>query len=121
MKKLGVCVGSRIGITHDWTDQELVDIFASDPSSAIEYEQVIETLKEERQRVQAELDELKSRRVKGLSSALDHLRLLSRILFFRICELERFTQNKRIATKSPRMPSDAFRVGEMSNSSIAEF
>ena len=49
MKKLGVCVGSRIGITHDWTDQELVDIFASDPSSAIEYEQVIETLKEEMQ------------------------------------------------------------------------
>lgn len=120
MKKLGVCVGSRIGITHDWTDQELVDIFASDPSSAIEYEQVIDTLKEERQRVQAELDELKSRRVKGLSPALDHLRLLSRILFFRICELERFTQNKRIATKSPRMPSDAFRVGEMSHYSIAD-
>lgn len=81
MKKLGVRVGSGIGITHDWTDQELVDIFASDPSSAIEYEQVIETLKEERQRVQAELDELKSRRVKGISPALDHLMLLSRILF----------------------------------------
>lgn len=26
MKKLGVRVGSGIGITHDWTDQELVDI-----------------------------------------------------------------------------------------------
>ena len=120
MKKLGVRVGSEIGITHDWTDQELVDIFASDPSSAIEYEQVIETLKEERQRVQAELDELKSRRVKGISPALDHLMLLSRILFFRIWVLERFNQNNENASEVPRMLSDAFRVGEMSNYSIAD-
>ena len=120
MKKLGVCVGSRIGITHDWTDQELVDIFASDPSSAIEYEQVIETLKEERQRVQAELDELKSRRVKGISPALDHLMLLSRILFFRIWVLERFNQNNENASEGPRMPSDAFPEGEMSNYSISD-
>ena len=84
MKKLGVRVGSEIGITHDWTDQELIDIFASEPGKAIEYEQVIETLKEERRRVQVELDSLKSRRVKGISPALDHLMLLSRILFFRI-------------------------------------
>lgn len=119
MKKLGVRVGSRIGITHDWTDQELIDIFASEPENAIEYEQVIETLKEERRRVQAELDSLQSRRVKGLSPAIDHLMLLSRMLFFRIWALERF-QNNEIATKSSRMPSDAFPEGEMSNYSICD-
>lgn len=115
MKKLGVRVGSEIGITHDWTDQELIDIFTADPGSAIEYEQVIETLKEERRRVQAELDSLKSRRVKGISPALDHLMLLSRILFFRIWMLERFNQNNENASEGPRMPSDAFPEGEMSN------
>ena len=120
MKKLGVRVGSEIGITHDWTDQELIDIFASEPGKAIEYEQVIETLKEERRRVQVELDSLKSRRVKGISPALDHLMLLSRILFFRIWVLERFNQNNENASEVPRMPSDAFRVGEMSNYSIAD-
>lgn len=120
MKKLGVRVCSRIGITHDWTDQELIDIFASEPGKAIEYEQVIETLKEERQRVQAELDSLKSRRVKGISPALDHLMLLSRILFFRIWVLERFNQNNENASEVPRMPSDAFPEGEMSNYSIAD-
>jgi hypothetical protein len=108
MKKLGVRVGSGIGITHDWTDQELIDIFTADPGSAIEYEQVIETLKEERRRVQVELDSLKSRRVKGISPALDHLMLLSRILFFRIWVLERFNQNNENASEGPRMPSDAF-------------
>lgn len=120
MKKLGVRVGSRIGITHDWTDQELIDIFASEPENAIEYEQVIETLKEERRRVQAELDALKSRRVKGISPALDHLMLLSRILFFRIWVLERFNQNNENASEGPRMPSDAFSEGEMSNYSISD-
>ena len=120
MKKLGVRVGSRIGITHDWTDQELIDIFTADPGSAIEYEQVIETLKEERRRVQVELDSLKSRRVKGISPALDHLMLLSRILFFRIWVLERFNQNNENASEGPRMPSDAFSEGEMSNYSISD-
>lgn len=119
MKKLGVRVGAGIGITHDWTDQELIDIFTADPGSAIEYEQVIETLKDERQRVQAELDSLKSRRVKGLSPAIEHLMLLSRILFFRIWVLERF-QNNEIAPKGSRMPSDAFPEGEMSNYSISD-
>lgn len=120
MKKLGVRVGSEIGITHDWTDQELIDIFASEPGKAIEYEQVIETLKEERRRVQVELDSLKSRRVKGISPALDHLMLLSRILFFRICVLERFNQNNENASEVHRMHSDAFPEGEMSNYSIAD-
>ena len=118
MKKLGVRVGSEIGITHDWTDQELIDIFASEPGKAIEYEQVIETLKEERRRVQAELDSLQSRRVKGLSPAIDHLMLLSRMLFFRIWVLER--QNNEIDTKSSRMPLDAFPENEMSNYSISD-
>lgn len=120
MKKLGVRVGSRIGITHDWTDQELIDIFASEPENAIEYEQVIEILKEERRRVQAELDSLQSRRVKGISPALDHLMLLSRILFFRILVLERFNQNNENASEGSRMPSDAFPEGEMSNYSISD-
>lgn len=120
MKKLGVRVGSRIGITHDWTDQELIDIFTADPGSAIEYEQVIETLKEERRRVQAELDSLKSRRVKGISPALDHLMLLSRILFFRIWVLERFNKNNENASEGHRMPSDAFLEGEMCNYSISD-
>ena len=120
MKKLGVRVGSEIGITHDWTDQELIDIFTADPGSAIEYEQVIETLKEERRRVQAELDSLKSRRVKGISPALDHLMLLSRILFFRIWVLERFNQNNENAPKGPRKPFGAFPEGEMSNYSITD-
>ena len=115
MKKLGVRVGAGI----DWTDQGLIDIFASEPGKAIEYEQVIETLKKERQRVQAEIDSLKSRRVKGLSPAIDHLMLLSRILFFRIWALERF-QNNEIATQAPKMPSDAFPECEMSNYSISD-
>lgn len=119
MKKLGVRVGSEIGITHDWTDQELIDIFASEPGKAIEYEQVIETLKEERRRVQAELDSLQSRRVKGLSPAIDHLMLLSRMLFFRIWVLERF-QNNEIDTKGSRMPLDAFPENKMSNYSISD-
>ena len=116
MKKLGVRVGSGI----DWTDQELIDIFTADPGSAIEYEQVIETLKDERQRVQVEIDSLKSRRVKGLSPAIDHLMLLSRILFFRIWVLERFNQNNENAPKGPRKPFGAFPEGEMSNYSITD-
>lgn len=120
MKKLGVRLGTTSGITHDWLDQELIDIFASAPENAFEYEQVLDTLKEEQRRVKAELKELTKRRVKGLSPALDHLRLLSRILFFRIRELERFNENQEIAKEGPGRPSEAFPGHELSNYSIGD-
>lgn len=98
MKKLSYAIDGRSKVP-EWTDKELLDVFIT-PGGAEGYENVLETLQAEYDRLGAVIDEFKSH-AKGAADVVRAAMIYRRILFFKIQALKGTLQVVNAAPTEP--------------------